>query len=334
LDHQSKIITSMKKLILIPMLLCAVATTGFGQSTLIPQVMAFQGYVTTDTGAFSGITPVTLTLYDDSASNNQVWSQSWTIADSVQVRQGYYSVVMDLSYPGNWQHGYSGFTKQFWLDANVQGKDLSPRVRLTASPYSFHAQLADSATKVPSSVPIGTIEAYGLDISKLPNDSIWLPCDGREIWKGAWPEFYALAGSTYGRAGTDSVYLPDFRCLFLRGVDGGMTGMRDGNDTLRDPDAGIRGMMRDGANGGNNVGSIQGDAVGPHTHEFSLNMRAGSDALNGSDPATVKDPAQGSNSANVPGPQSYVTSNGIATGTVGQESRPKNAYVYWIIKVK
>lgn len=297
----------MKKFILIPIFLFLAATSCFGQS-LIPQVMAFQGYVTTDTGAFTGQTAVTLTLYDAFSGGNQVWSQTWP--DTVHVQQGYYSVVMDFSYPGHWQGGAAGFTKQYWLDANVLGQDLNPRIQITASAYSF---VADTALHVHSSVPIGTIIAYGLSFTPQV-DSDWLPCDGRLISNVKYPGYAIQAASVYGQNSTlDSTYLPDLRGLFLRGVNAGRS------DSLADQDFSQR-IPWHGASGTDLVGTIQKDTLGSHIHGLSQAV-----------------PDIKTETANTPGESSFGwngTVSSIIVPSGGRETRPKNAYVYWIIKVK
>jgi Phage Tail Collar Domain len=294
--------------------------------SVIPQVMAFQGYVATDTGAFSGITPVTLTLYDSIVSGNEVWSQSWP--DTVHVQQGYYSVVMDFRSGVHWEGANSGFTKQYWLDANVQGQDLSPRVQLTASPYSF---VADTALHVASSVPIGTIEAYGLDILGQV-DSNWLPCDGRMVKRSDYPLFATRAAAIYGSSG-DNVYLPDLRGLFLRGVNDGRT------DSLADPDSSKRIAPNHGALAIDLVGSVEPDAFQGHWHYADgIAPRVDTNSASSYEPAGEVIPKSIGDHSYPDVDNKFVldpTSDGThGTPRFSSETRPKNSYVYWIIKVK
>src|SRR5437763_742703 len=138
----------MKKIGFTLLLLASLGSRGFAQ-TVIPQVMSFQGYVSVDSGAYTdtvGKTIVVLALYDDSTqtTNHLVWSQP---DQKVKVYRGYYSALLNLS--TGWLSGVVPFSKQYWINATVLGQELSPRVQLTASPYSF---VADTALHVHSSV--------------------------------------------------------------------------------------------------------------------------------------------------------------------------------------
>lgn len=64
-----------------------------------------------------------------------------------------------------------------------------------------------SLTLAPSGVPVGAIIAWPATID--PADMAkWLECNGQAITKTAYPELYAVVGST----------VPDFRGMFLRGL--------------------------------------------------------------------------------------------------------------------
>ena len=301
------------------------------QGTIIPQTMAYQGYVNSaDTGGLNGTIDLTLSLYDDdTATSNahKVWSEDFF---DVNVIQGYYSVVMDFTQAGGgWTNGNAGFTKQYWLDAIVLGNSLKPRVQLTASPYSFRAQIADSsraahisdtALNVVSGDPVGTIIAYGGDPTYL--DPGWMICNGDSISKSEFPLYDLRCGSIYGRSG-NSVYLPDLRGMFLRGVNAGR------GDALADPDIAARLAPTHGALALDLVGSIETDAVGPHHHVMRVDYgnpdgQAGSGWVVNTRGAGRWDTQAGDVSA---------CSNPFPLNNTS-DTRPKNAYVYWIIKVK
>jgi len=99
----------------------------------------------------------------------------------------------------------------------------------------------------------------------------------------------------------------------LRGVNS------DANPAV-DPDvAGRTAVPGASHSGGNSVGSIQGDAVGPHSH-----------AIPGANAGDGGGAAFQSNSASNTGP--WVLTAPPAAPEGASESRPKNKYVNYIIK--
>jgi microcystin-dependent protein len=166
-------------------------------------------------------------------------------------------------------------------------------------------KLEMDSTYVPTSANNVANKGYvdGL-ISSLPSGAIsayggtsspsgWLLCDGT---------------SYPGSVGSGFFNVPDLRGRFLRGVDGG---------TGRDPDVGSRTAMMTGGNSGNAVGSIQGDQFASHIHGLPGNPAGGT-------------PGGGATGAS--GTPSAVTSGFTSSAAGGNESRPKNAYVNFIIK--
>ena len=102
-------------------------------------------------------------------------------------------------------------------------------------------------------VPLNHLESCG-----------WMLCDGRFLGATIYPELFAILGFLYGEGtGSDgpTFGIPDYRGLFLRGVDAG-SGM--------DPDASQR-RSPDGSGGQNSgVGSLQCDAFQEHTHNYNV----------------------------------------------------------------
>ena len=104
--------------------------------------------------------------------------------------------------------------------------------------------------------------------------------------------------------------LPDLRGTFLRGTN------YSANDDFSDPDASSR-ISRAGAIIGDHVGSFQGDTIQSHTHDaqgkYMISETAG----------RYGGGAYGN----------WSTSKTL-TATGGNETRPKNANVNFIIRVK
>jgi microcystin-dependent protein len=154
-------------------------------------------------------------------------------------------------------------------------------------------------------VPVGTILAFaGVNIP-----SGYLICDGSAISRTTYSNLYNVIGNSWGTGNNSTTFnLPDLRGQFLRGVTGSSTS---------DPDASSRTAKYSGGNTGNNVGSYQVDEFKSHNHNLMGNITSGGGIPN-------QYVAKGQNDANTFG------LNTSSSG--GSETRPKNAYVYFIIK--
>jgi len=150
------------------------------------------------------------------------------------------------------------------------------------------------------SIPVGTIEAFAG--STIPDG--WLLCDGSAISRTTYSDLFAVIDTKWGAGdGSTSFHIPDLRGRFLRGVDHGA-----GND----PDASSRSASNTLGNTGDNVGSLQADELKSHSHAYTVGYGSGNGSY-----------AKGTNSIN---------SAGYTGTTGGNETRPKNVYVNYIIK--
>ena len=179
-----------------------------------------------------------------------------------------------------------------------------------------------------SNVPTGSIIAYaGI---KTPDG--WLLCDGKTKKSKDLKCLYEAIGTSWGNGdgSPGSFNLPDLRGLFLRGVDG---------DANNDPDHDTRELKFNGGNKGNIVGSYQGlatalpkksfntDISGLHYHSqykvfHGQNLEYG-DFLYAGNQTTDQQLGTTSQDGN--------HSHSIISGG-DKETRPQNAYVYYIIK--
>ena len=141
---------------------------------------------------------------------------------------------------------------------------------------------------------------------------------------GTYANLFTAISTNFGTANGTSFNVPDLRGLFLRGVDG--SAGRDVEKTARTP-------MAIGGAASNAIGSVQGDDNKAHTH--SMNYQYHSPAVYPSglaadsvfDFRSATTVAGGINRlSSVQAPSSAIQSSG------GAESRPKNAYVNYIIK--
>jgi hypothetical protein len=148
-------------------------------------------------------------------------------------------------------------------------------------------------------MPVGSIMAYGGDVA--PEG--WLLCDGSTVDRIQYAELFQAIDTNWGSGdGSTTFNLPDARGRFLRGTDGAA-----GND----PDTNNRLASNVGGNNGNAVGSKQEDELKSHSHSWGK--------FDGSGGVDYRGTGFGSGSAQTG-----------ASG--GNETRPKNVYVTYIIK--
>ncbi|MFO1525846.1 MAG: phage tail protein [Turneriella sp.] len=169
------------------------------------------------------------------------------------------------------------------------------------------------------SVPAGTIVAFG---GSTP-PSGWLLCDGSQVSRSTYSSLYTAIGNAYGSGdGSSSFHLPDFRGRFLRGVDGSAN---------VDPDKATRTAMNAGGNTGNLVGSVQGHQFNNHRHAARKGDNGGNcwfgNCGNGFGALGGEFAADGGYIYETIGtPRQLISFEG------GNETRPVNAYVIYIIK--
>lgn len=161
---------------------------------------------------------------------------------------------------------------------------------------------AGQSGKLDPDVPLNHLEAGG-----------WMLCDGRFLGATIYPELFAVLGFLYGEGtGSDgpTFRIPDYRGLFLRGVDAG-AGM--------DPQAADR-KSPDGSNAQvSGIGSLQCDAFEDHTHNYN-SVNLGSPSGSGSSAGTTSTPTK--------------TTSPNSPARFGPETRPKNVAVNYVIKYR
>lgn len=155
----------------------------------------------------------------------------------------------------------------------------------------------------PGLAPPGTLVAFGG--TTAPEG--WLLCNGQAVSRTQYAALFSVIGNAFGGGDSTTTFnVPDLRGRFLRGVSGG---------TGRDPDAASRGVSNPGGNTGDQVGSLQGHAFANHQHSIPVLGPPG-----GPMQAVAADPASTTSGAY----SSY--------GAGGNETRPVNVNVNWIIK--
>ncbi|MFZ1677378.1 MAG: phage tail protein [Saprospiraceae bacterium] len=193
--------------------------------------------------------------------------------------------------------------------------------KLISVPYAEYAYNV-------SPVPPGTI----LPFAGATVPSGYLACDGMEYSKSQYPNLYNAIQNIWGSASNGNNFkVPDFRGLFLRGVDG---------NANRDPDKSSRTSLVAGQNSGNNVGSYQTDLTEKHSH--TLFTQEDADPNNtqfvGNEntyPSVKAFKGVGAwsvyNIVSSPSGQEPTMHKSKSFG--GNETRPINVYVLYIIKI-
>lgn len=178
--------------------------------------------------------------------------------------------------------------------------------------------------------PIGCVVAWPT-AAAVPAG--WMICDGAVLDAKEYSEIATLLDKTYGAEGPGKVKLPDFRGVFLRGLDA-----RAQQDGGKDPDV----LKRDG---GPTVGSRQGYATARPIGAPFKTGNADKDhdhSLTGNNARTEGGPNHfGSGDGRGMAPAASITigkSGKDHTHTVDAggdaETRPLNVAVHWIIRVK
>jgi hypothetical protein len=163
-------------------------------------------------------------------------------------------------------------------------------------------------------VPIGTVISYIGPQSSLAEQAAqgWLLCDGSIVAQRDYENLYAVIQGAFGQPGPDTFTLPMLQGMFLRGVDTSGQFDPDGQERLSQVSGDVIGPV---------VGSRQWHQLWNHQHLWDKNFGQVSGG-NGISVQLAGDPLPGGNMGTLP-------STNIDGG--GNETRPMNVYVYWLI---
>ena len=195
---------------------------------------------------------------------------------------------------------------------------------LCISLISFSADRESNHPLETDGVPVGAIMAFGGPPTLIPKTNGWLLCDGSIVRGSEYPLLLQRLGYSWGQGATPQEFrLPDLRGRFLRGVD------LHTSHANRDPDSQSRVPSYPGGNSGNRVVSIQEDQFAFHSHALTGSAWAVSPGVEGTG-QYVRFFASKSPDETAPEYANDLPVN--ASG--GSETRPKNAYVHWMIKAR
>lgn len=340
----------MKKLLLlfVSTLLCA---SSIAQSS---KGFSFQGYARgADGSALQNIdVNVRFTIFSSDVNDPEFAEIQTLSTDEFGVFQAVVGTVKSSDF-----EQLSFASNDYSLKVEVEDGGVYQEVTTTsllAVPYAKAAERATEAESVKSGsngVPVGTIVPFAGPDTKVPDG--WLLCNGDNVSRTTYAALFAIIGEYWGEGNNSTTFnLPDMRGVFLRGVSGTST------DSFKDPNASSRGYRHSGGNTGNNVGSYQSDeyeshkhdasssSTGSHSHYTVRNVTEASGSLTSS--TTI---AKHTDSDHGDSDEEYYLYGSTSTANIGKtnssgshshtittdkeggnETRPQNAFVNYIIK--
>ncbi|WP_143305948.1 phage tail protein [Chitinophaga vietnamensis] len=188
----------------------------------------------------------------------------------------------------------------------------------------MHPAPAYPLTLMPATLPPGAVVAFAGKVADTvaPFESIiasygWLICDGRSLKMADYPVLYQVIGTLYNAKDdpADSFRLPDYRGRFLR-----MANM-DAPPAYGDPDTAERQLYNGTQDSG--IGSLQDDALHDHTHFYPL--IGGTPGKTGKSPEKVIPVSIDVQTDKVDNERGRIKLS-------QHETRPRNIYVYYIIR--
>jgi hypothetical protein len=157
---------------LVFLILLGLLLTGLSAYSQMPKTISYQG-VLTDTSnnpVPDGNYNLTFKLYDVTTGGTALWSEG----QLVSVNKGIFSVILGSVAPLNLP-----FNKPYYLGVTVgAGTELSPRMPLTSSGYSFRAAKTDSISGITAggdlagTYPNPAIAASAVNTTKLADNSV------------------------------------------------------------------------------------------------------------------------------------------------------------------
>ncbi len=187
---------------------------------------------------------------------------------------------------------------------------LITRTRLLSVPYAKTAEHAEYAST--AFFPAGMIIPFAGPEENIPDG--WVLCDGSILNKNDQPRLFNAIGTAWGNGGGgDNFNIPDMRGVFLRGVSYSAT---------HDEDKASRTASKAGGNTGNIVGSFQSEMYHSHTHRYNDYYW-----YDGGNVSIYSTPGGDEVGERRNDPNRYTYSAG------GNETRPDNVYVNYIIKL-
>lgn len=198
----------MKRLLclgIIPLFL----VTGLMAAAAVPEVMSFQGKLTTSEGVLlpDDLYSIVFKLYQDNVS--LVWTETFDGDYQVQVINGLFNVLLGTGNNDGALPAIFATNDNLYLGVTVdEGDEMAPRQRLAVAGYALHAGISDGDN------PVGAVQMYGG--SSAPEG--WLLCDGAAVSRGTYADLFSVIGLVFGSGDATLTFnLPDFRDRFSIG---------------------------------------------------------------------------------------------------------------------
>lgn len=157
------------------------------------------------------------------------------------------------------------------IETATKIQDLNPANPLDADPVyqgAAHIRMIKDCLQNPASAftPTGAVIAF----AGAAAPAGWLLCDGATLLKADYPDLAAVLGTIYGPGDSTHFVLPDFRGVFLRGLNTSGSGY-DPNRVLGSLQAeDFKSHAHDDSTLDIKIGSYNGFAAIPVTDQFNF----------------------------------------------------------------
>ena len=129
----------------------------------VPRLITYQGKLTDMGGAgYNGDYDMVFRLYEVETGGIARWGE---FHYDVLITHGLFDVVLGSNTPLNLT-----FDRQYWLEIQVHGTILEPRIKLTTSPYALRAAIADSVAGGTIGGQADTLIAHWDSLRNIPAD--------------------------------------------------------------------------------------------------------------------------------------------------------------------
>lgn len=211
----------------------------------------------------------------------------------------------------------------YWMKIEIQEGSNYREVSFAQLPSSPYSEVAYNAA-----MPVGMIIPFAGPVDKIPAG--WLLCDGSPVSRSEYINLYNVIGICWGEGdGSTTFNLPETRGMFLRGVVGKDPDLDENGNPALDPDVYSRTFVHPGGNTGNDVGSVQWDAIRNIKGEFT--------GLDGSQWISTsgvfyKTYQHCNTTTKLDDGDGMIGFDASLVVPTGGDNRPKNVYVNYIIK--
>lgn len=150
---------------------CLISGIAAGQ---VPRVISHQGLLNDNTGVpiSDGSHDVTVRFYTTDSGGDAIFEET----QDVSTTSGLFSILIGLNQPLELE-----FDQQYWVGFSVDGgEEMSPRIPLTASPYSLNSSAIDPAGL--AELPDGSVPPSALDGADGADGQVLVLMDGIPGW--------------------------------------------------------------------------------------------------------------------------------------------------------